>query len=130
MSGRKSSYEYDSELTSNERDDYDMKSSNDNDSNDDLDDSSDLSELDLSDEDEEETDDDEYEWAPTVKEQKSHIREREREKKNNTKGGQSSSQNSFVIPHESVFIPMGTKDSIDKMLAYRSNPKTMQRKFL
>lgn len=46
MSGRKSSYEYDSELTSNERDDYDMKSSNDNDSNtDDLDDSSELSEV-------------------------------------------------------------------------------------
>ncbi|ORY07424.1 hypothetical protein LY90DRAFT_207702 [Neocallimastix californiae] len=34
-----------------------------------------------------------------------------------------SSQNSFVIPHESVFIPMGTKDNIDKMLAYRSNPE-------
>jgi len=51
------------------------------------------------------------------------MRERERERKSSTKSNQSSIQNSFVIPHESVLIPMGTKDSIDKMLAYRTNPE-------
>jgi len=47
MSGRKSSYEYNSELTSNENDDYDTKSSNDNESNTDFfeDDDSELSEV-------------------------------------------------------------------------------------
>ncbi|KAG4093180.1 SNF2 family N-terminal domain-containing protein [Neocallimastix lanati (nom. inval.)] len=125
MSERKSSYEYDSELTLNEKD-YDTKSSNDNESNIDsfADDDSELSELEFSDEEEEEeSDDDEYEWAPTLKEQRNNIREKEREKKSNSKSNQSSSHNSFVIPHESVFIPMGTKDSVDKMLAYRSNPE-------
>jgi len=125
MSDRKSSYEYDSSVYN----DYDTRSSNDNDSNMDLleDDNSDLSELDLSDEEEEdidetETDDDEYEYAPTIKEQKIQIRERERERKSSTRSTQSL-QNSFVIPHEAVIVPMGTKENIDKMLAYRTNPE-------
>ena len=57
------------------------------------------------------------------KQQRNQMRERERERKSSTKSNQSSIQNSFVIPHESVLIPMGTKDSIDKMLAYRTNPE-------
>jgi len=80
--------------------------------------------LEFSDEEDDDIDDDdEYEYAPTIKEHKIHVRERERERKSSTKSNLSSLQNSFIIPHESVFVPMGTKESIDKMLAYRTNPE-------